>query len=49
MSRAAGQVDSSRRVFDKKQDIERLEGEGFYRQKIASQKLLLVVIEKRAL
>jgi hypothetical protein len=49
MSRATGQVDSSGRVFDEKQDIQRLESEGFDRQKIARQKLFLVVIENSSL
>lgn len=48
MSRAASQIDSSRHVFDEKQNIQRLEGESFHRQKIARQKLFFVVIEKCA-
>ena len=48
MSRAACQVDSSGCMFDKEEDIQRLESEGFDRQKIARQELLCVMVEESA-
>jgi hypothetical protein len=48
MSRAASQIDLSRPVFDEKEHIQGLKGERFDRQKVASQELLFVVIEKCA-
>jgi hypothetical protein len=48
MSRAAGQIDPSRPVFDEKEYIQRLQDEGSHRQKIAGQELLLTVREKGA-
>jgi len=48
MSGAACQIDPACGVFDKEKHVEGLKREGFHRQKIAGQELLLVMSEKGA-